>query len=46
MFGFSGVAGVFLTAGGMMLLAALFIAVKVRVELPQHGQPDSPATHF
>lgn len=46
MFGFSGVAGVFITAGSMMLLAALFIAIKVRVALPQHGQPDTPATHF
>jgi len=45
-FGFGGVTGVFLTAGSVMLLAALFIGLKVRVDLPQHGQPDNTLTHF
>jgi len=36
-FGTSGVAGVFITAGAVMLLAALVIAIWVRVELPKHG---------
>lgn len=46
MFGFGGVTGVFISAGSMMLLAALVIALKVRVDLPQPGKPDSPATYF
>lgn len=37
MFGFNGVTGVFMTAGALMLLAALVIFLRVRVELPQHG---------
>lgn len=37
MFGFNGVTGVFMTAGAVMLLAALVIFLRVRVELPQHG---------
>ena len=45
-FGFGGVTGVFLIAGSVMLFAALVIGLKVRVDLPQHGQPDSPVTHF
>ena len=36
-FGTSGVTGVFIAAGGMMLFAALVIAIWVRVELPEHG---------
>ena len=45
-FGFSGVTGVFTTAGCVMLIAALFIGLKVRVELQRHGQPEKPVTHF
>ena len=37
MFGTSGVQGVFITAGAVMLLAALVIALWVRAELPKHG---------
>ena len=37
-FGFGGVIGVFVTAGGVMILAALFIALRVRVAMPSHGQ--------
>jgi len=37
-FGFGGVIGVFVTAGGVMILAALFIALRVRVAMPPHGQ--------
>jgi len=36
-FGTSGVQGVFITAGAVMLLAALVIALWVRAELPKHG---------
>ncbi|MGO2242331.1 MAG: MFS transporter [Halomonas sp.] len=36
-FGFNGITGVFMTAGAVMLLAALVIFLRVRVELPQHG---------
>lgn len=36
-FGTSGVQGVFITAGAVMLLAALVIALWVRAELPRHG---------
>ncbi|MEQ9724509.1 MFS transporter [Pseudomonas sp. WHRI 8822A] len=36
-FGSSGVQGVFITAGAVMLLAALVIALWVRAELPKHG---------
>lgn len=45
-FGFSGVTGVFTTAGSVMLIAALFIGLKVRVELQRHGQPEKPVSHF
>lgn len=45
-FGFGGVMGVFITAGSMMMIAALFIALKVRVNLPKQGQPERPLTHF
>ena len=37
MFRFGGVTGVFMIAGVVMLVAALVIALKVRVELPQDG---------
>lgn len=36
-FGTSGVEGVFITSGAVMLLAALVIALWVRAELPEHG---------
>jgi len=36
-FGTSGVQGVFITAGAVMLLAALVITLWVRAELPKHG---------
>lgn len=44
-FGFGGVTGVFITAGAVMLLAALLIALRVRVELPNHDAASSPALH-
>lgn len=37
-FGLGGVSGVFITAGALMLFAALVIALRVRVELPRHIQ--------
>ncbi len=46
LFGFSGVTGVFITAGCVMLIAALFIALKVRIELPAHGQATDRATQI
>jgi hypothetical protein len=36
-FGFGGVEGVFIIAGAVMLLAALVIVLRVRVELPKQG---------
>ncbi|OEZ64655.1 purine ribonucleoside efflux pump NepI [Janthinobacterium sp. HH103] len=45
MFGFGGVTGVFMIAGVVMLFAALVIALKVRVELPQHGATAAPVLH-
>lgn len=44
-FGTSGVQGVFITAGAVMLLAALVIALWVRAELPKHGAAGT-AIHF
>ncbi|WP_413723447.1 MFS transporter [Sodalis sp. RH24] len=44
-FGFSGVTGVFIAAGAVMLLAALVIALGVRVALPQHGATAGQVTH-
>ncbi|BES83336.1 MFS transporter [Pectobacterium araliae] len=38
LFGFSGVTGVFITAGCIMLFATLVIGLKVRVEISRHGQ--------
>ncbi|MCU7647080.1 MFS transporter [Pseudomonas piscis] len=46
MFGLGGVTGVFMTAGGLMLAAALVIALRVRVELPRHGAATGPALHI
>lgn len=45
-FGLGSVTGVFVTAGSVMLLAALLIAVRVRVDLPQHGPLAGPALHM
>lgn len=45
MFGFGGVKGVFMIAGVVMLFAALVIALRVRVELPQHGATAAPVLH-
>lgn len=44
-FGLGGVTGVFVTAGAVMLLAALVIARWVRVATPQHGVNAVQATH-
>lgn len=44
-FGSSGVTGVFVTAGAVMLLAALVIALWVRVELPKQGAAASTTMH-
>ncbi|MDY0835517.1 MFS transporter [Pseudomonas sp. SED1] len=46
MFSFSGIDGVFVAAGILMLLAALLIALKVRVEAPPHGAEAGPAFHL
>ena len=45
-FGVGGVTGVFMTAGSVMLFAALVIALRVRVELPRHGAPAGKAMHL
>ena len=45
-FGLGGVTGVFVTAGSVMLLAALLIALRVRVDLLQHGPLAGPALHI
>ena len=46
MFGFGGVTGVFIIAGVVMLFAALLIALKVQVELPQDGATAAPVLHI
>jgi predicted MFS family arabinose efflux permease len=46
MFRFGGVTGVFVIAGVVMLLAALVIALKVRVEHPQSGATVGPVLHI
>ncbi|NDL63013.1 MFS transporter [Enterobacteriales bacterium SAP-6] len=45
MFSFKGIAGVFMAAGVLMMLAALLIALRVRVESPRHGAGAGPASH-
>lgn len=45
MFGFGGVTGVFIIAGVVMLLAALVIALKVRVGPQQHSPTAAPVLH-
>lgn len=44
-FGSSGVTGVFVTAGAVMMLAALVIALWVRVELPKQGAAACTTMH-
>jgi len=39
------VTGVFITAGSVMLFAALLIALRVRADLPQHGPLAGAALH-
>ncbi|MBD1601120.1 MFS transporter [Pseudomonas typographi] len=46
MFAFSGIAGVFIVGGTLMLLAALLIALRVKVEAPRHGAGASPTLHL
>ncbi|WP_460124508.1 MFS transporter [Pseudomonas sp. S2_C03] len=46
MFSFSGIAGVFLAAGGLMLVAALLIALRVRVEAPRQRGESRPSLHL
>ena len=45
MFSVSGIAGVFLAAGALMLLAALLIALRVRVPAAQAGANTGAALH-
>ncbi|TRN80717.1 MFS transporter [Pseudomonas syringae] len=45
-FGIGGVTGVFITAASVMFLAALVIAIWVRVELPAHGARASRESHI
>ncbi len=45
-FGLGGVTGVFITAGSVMLLAALFIGFRVRVVLSQNGASTAMAMHI
>ncbi len=46
MFSFSGITGVYIAAGILMLLAALLIALRVRVEAPKYGAEAGPALHL
>jgi len=46
MFSFSGIDGVFVAAGILMLLAALLIALKVKVEAPPQGAEAGPVFHL
>ncbi|MQT58991.1 MFS transporter [Pseudomonas sp. FSL R10-0399] len=45
MFSFSGIDGVFVAAGILMLLAALLIGMRVKVQAPGHGAGESPGLH-
>jgi predicted MFS family arabinose efflux permease len=45
-FGLGGVAGVFITAGSVMLFAALFIGLKVRVAAAPHGTSAGQTIHI
>lgn len=46
MFSFSGIDGVFVAAGILMLLAALLIGMRVKVQAPGHGAGESPGMHL
>jgi len=46
MFRFGGVTGVFVIAGVVMLFAALVIALRVHVELPQDGATGAAVLHI
>lgn len=46
MFSFSGIDGVFVAAGILMLLAALLIGMQVKVQAPGHGAGESPGLHL
>lgn len=46
MFSFSGIAGVFIAGGVVMLLAALLIALRVSVQTPHLSNGAIPAAHF
>ncbi|OOV91478.1 MFS transporter [Pseudomonas sp. MF4836] len=46
MFSFSGIAGVFVAAGILMLLAALLIGMRVKVEAPEHGAGGNSVLHL
>lgn len=45
-FSFSGINGVFVGAGMLMLLAALLIALKVNVDVPEPGSPAAAPVHL
>lgn len=46
MFSFSGIDGVFVAAGILMLLAALLIGMRVKVQAPGHSAGESPGLHL
>ena len=46
MFSFSGIDGVFVAAGILMLLAALLIGMRVKVQAPGRGAGESPGLHL
>ena len=47
MFSFSGITGVFIAAGILMLLAALLVALRVKVDTPRNaGADNGPVLHF
>lgn len=46
MFSFSGIDGVFVAAGILMLLAALLIGMRVKVQASGHGAGETPGLHL
>ena len=46
LFSFSGIAGVFIAGGILMLLAAALIALKVKVDVARPGSSSGPAVHL
>lgn len=46
MFSFSDIDGVFVAAGILMLLAALLIGMRVKVQAPGHGAGETPGLHL